>query len=248
MNARREFIKAASAAGVVTASTLIPDVTLNAQQVAQTGQAGQTTLGKVTEHTLPPLPYPYDALEPFIDKETMTIHHDKHHDAYVKGLNKAEQELAKARAANDFALVQHWERQAAFHGGGHFLHTLFWSVMAPSGKGGGGEPAGILAEKIKEDFGTVEAFKAQFSAAAAAVEGSGWALLHYRPMDKRLIVLQAENQQKLSAWGTTPILGIDVWEHAYYLKYQNKRADYVKAWWNVVNWAAVENNLKLAMK
>jgi Fe-Mn family superoxide dismutase len=242
MNARREFIKAASAAGVVTASTLIPDVTLNAQQT------GQAMLGKVTEHLLPPLPYPYDALEPFIDKETMTIHHDKHHDAYVKGLNKAEQELAKARAANDFALVQHWERQAAFHGGGHFLHTMFWNVMAPNGKGGGGEPTGMLAEKLKEDFGTVEAFKAQFSAAAVAVEGSGWALLHYRAADKRLIILQAENQQKLSAWGIVPILGIDVWEHAYYLKYQNKRADYVKAWWNVVSWAAVENNLKLAMR
>jgi Fe-Mn family superoxide dismutase len=243
---RRDFLKTSAAATVIAASGTFFG-SAEAQQTPQTQQPN-AQLGKVTEHVLPPLPYAYDALEPYIDKETMTLHHDKHHDAYVKGLNKAEQELAKARAANDFALIQHWERQAAFHGGGHFLHTLFWSVMAPNGKGGGGEPTGMLADKLKEDFGSVEAFKAQFSAAAVAVEGSGWALLHYRPSDKRLIILQAENQQKLSAWGTVPILGIDVWEHAYYLKYQNRRADYVKAWWNVVNWQAVEAQFKAAMK
>jgi Fe-Mn family superoxide dismutase len=197
-------------------------------------------------HVLPPLPYDPAALEPHIDAQTMTIHHGKHHLAYVNGLNKAEEELAKARASGDFSLIQHWSRQAAFHGGGHWLHSMFWKVMAPNGNGGGGEPAGPLADAIRTSFGSFDAFKKQFSAAAAAVEGSGWGLLHYRRDDGRLIILQAENQQKLSAWGTTPILGIDVWEHAYYLKYQNKRADYIAAWWNVVNWTQVEKNLQAA--
>ena len=116
--------------------------------------------------------------------------------------------------------------------------------MAPNGKGGGGTPQGALAKLIARDFGSFEAFKAHFGAAAKAVEGAGWALLHFRPEDGRLIVLQAENQHKLSPWGTTPILGIDVWEHAYYLKYQNNRAEYVDQWWNVVNWKQVEENLK----
>lgn len=120
---------------------------------------------------------------------------------------------------------------------------MFWKVMAPAGKGGGGEPTGALADMIVASFGSFDAFKKQFSAAAAAVEGSGWGLLHVRHADRQLIIMQAENQQKLTSWGTTPVLGIDVWEHAYYLKYQNKRADYIAAWWNVVNWKQVAENI-----
>ena len=200
------------------------------------------------KHELPALPYEIGALEPHIDAQTMQIHHDKHHLAYVNGLNKAEEELAKARASGDFSLIQHWSRQAAFHGGGHWLHSMFWKVMAPAERGGGGEPAGELAAAIAESFGSFDAFKKQMSAAASSVEGCGWALLHYRRDDQRLIVLQAEYQQKGSSWGSTPILGIDVWEHAYYLKYQNRRPDYISAWWNVVNWGQVEMNLNSAYK
>ncbi len=203
-------------------------------------------LGKLTGHTLPDLPYAYDALEPYIDKETMELHHSKHHQTYVNGLNGAEQGLAKARAAGDFALVQHLSRQLAFHYGGHYLHSMFWKIMAPNGNGGGGNPEGPLADKINEDFGSFEAFQKQFSAAATTVEGSGWALLHFRPNDNRLVICQAENQHKVAQWGATPILGIDVWEHAYYLKYQNKRPAYIEAWWNVVNWSQVTDNLKSA--
>ncbi|MBN2308861.1 MAG: superoxide dismutase, partial [Candidatus Hydrogenedentes bacterium] len=177
------------------------------------------------------------------DEETMQLHHGKHHAGYVKGLNAAEAALAEARAVNDFALVQHWSRKAAFNGGGHFLHSMFWKVMAPAGAGGGGEPDGHLADLIRRDFGSFDAFKAHFSAAAAGVEGSGWGLLHYRPEDGRLLVLQAENQHKLSPWGTVPILGIDVWEHAYYVTYRNDRGRYISQWWNVVNWAQVSENL-----
>lgn len=196
------------------------------------------------KHELPALPYDFAALEPHIDAQTMQIHHDKHHAAYVAGLNKAEDELAKARASGDYSLIQHWSRQAAFHGGGHWLHSMFWKVMAPAGKGGGGQPTGLLAELITSSFGSFDTFKKQFSATAIAVEGSGWGLMHFRPDDRQLIILQAENQQKLSAWGSTPILGIDVWEHAYYLKYQNRRADYLAAFWNVVNWAEVNRLLR----
>lgn len=197
-----------------------------------------------TEHTLPALPYALDALEPFIDAATMGLHHGKHHQAYVNGLNAAEKALAAARVSGDHALVQHWSRQAAFHGGGHWLHSMFWKVMIGKDLGGGGEPTGLVADAIKDSFGSFAAFKAQFSAAAKAVEGSGWGLLHYRPSDQRLIILQAENQQKLTSWGATPVLGVDVWEHAYYLKYQNNRSAYVDNWWNVVNWKQVEANIQ----
>ncbi|NUM81913.1 superoxide dismutase [bacterium] len=236
---RREFLKTGS---MMAAGSLISPSIVSAENIIQT-QTG----GTLTKHELPKLPYAYDALEPYIDAKTMELHHSKHHQAYVTGLIKAEEELSKARAANDFALVQHWSRRAAFNGGGHFLHAMFWKVMAPNGKGGGGEPDGMLLDKIKEDFGDYKMFMENFSAAARDVEGGGWALLHYRRSDKRLIVLQVENQHKLSAWDTVPVLGIDVWEHAYYLKYQNQRAEYVKNWWNVVNWKQVADNLKAAM-
>jgi Fe-Mn family superoxide dismutase len=190
-------------------------------------------------HELPPLPYDYKALEPYIDEQTMHLHHDIHHKGYVDGLNNAEKKLAEARAAGDYALVKHWSREAAFHGSGHFMHALFWPNMAPAGKGGGGEPTGALAEQIKKDFGSFDAFKKHYSAAAVAVEGSGWAVLAWQPQGKQLVILQSEKHQQLTQWGTVPLLVLDVWEHAYYLKYQNKRAAYVEAWWNVVNWADV---------
>lgn len=198
-----------------------------------------TITGSLTKHKLPQLSYGYAELEPFIDATTMELHHSKHHKAYVDGLNKAEAELAKARANGDFSLIQHWSKQCAFHGGGHALHSLFWKIMSPIAKGGGVFDSCPLSDAITASFGSFESFKKQFTAAAIAVEGSGWAILHYRKDDGALIILQAENQHKLSAWNTIPLLAIDVWEHAYYLKYQNKRSDYVNAWWNIVNWKAV---------
>ncbi len=231
MSHRREFLTSALATGL-TLSTGSPLSLIGAPVPAPK-----------QDHKLPPLPYDYNALEPYIDEQTMRLHHDKHHQGYVNGLNKAEEMLTQARSSGDYSLVQHWSRQAAFHGGGHWLHSMFWKVMAPNGKGGGGEPSGVVMDAIKSDFGSFDAFKKQFTSAANAVEGSGWALLLYRMEDKKLIVLQAENQQKLSVWGAVPVLGIDVWEHAYYLKYQNRRLDYIESWWNVVNWKQIELNL-----
>jgi Fe-Mn family superoxide dismutase len=195
------------------------------------------------QYVLPPLAYAYDALEPSIDAQTMRLHHDIHHAGYVRGLNAALAKLADAREAGDFALVKHLSRQAAFHGSGHFLHTVFWANMAPAGAGGGGEPAGRLRRLIEAGFGSVDAMRAHFSAAAGAVEGSGWGILAYEPHARGLTILQAEKHHNLTQWGVRPLLVLDVWEHAYYLKYQNRRGDYIKAFWEVVNWQDVAGRL-----
>ncbi len=191
---------------------------------------------KMAKYELPPLPYDYNALEPHIDEQTMRLHHDKHHLAYVNGANKALEELEKARSSGDFALVKHWERELAFHGSGHINHVIFWENMSPNG---GGEPTGDLANQIEKDFGSFAQFKAHFSAAAKAVEGSGWAILGWDKVGGHLLVYTAENHQNQTVRGVAPLLLLDVWEHAYYLKYQNNRGAYVDAWWNVVNWEDV---------
>ncbi|WP_246258788.1 superoxide dismutase [Kroppenstedtia pulmonis] len=199
----------------------------------------------IGQHRLPPLPYPYNALEPYIDEKTMYLHHDEHHKSYVEGLNKAEIMMAKARKTNNFELIKHWEREAAFNGAGHYLHTIFWNIMSPTG---GGKPTGSLALQIKQDFGSFEAFKKHFSAAADKVEGGGWAILVWSPRSHRLEILQAEKHQNLSQWDVVPLLVLDVWEHAYYLKYPNKRKKYIDAWWHVVNWPAVQKRYEKASK
>lgn len=197
----------------------------------------------IGQHRLPPLPYPYDALEPYIDELTMRLHHDRHHKAYVDGLNRAEEMMAEARRSGDFRLLKHWEREAAFNGAGHYLHTLFWTIMSPDGNG---DPQGELAAQITQDFGGLEPFRRHFSAAAEQVEGGGWALLVWSPRPRRLEILQAEKHQNLSQWDVIPLLVLDVWEHAYYLKYHNDRKAYIDAWWNVVNWPAVAERFRKA--
>lgn len=188
-------------------------------------------------HTLPPLPYAYNALEPYISEEIMKLHHDKHHQSYVDGLNKAEINLKKAREKNDFSLIKHWSRELAFHGSGHYLHTIFWKNMIPKG---GGSPQGRLKREIENYFGSFEKFKKQFSEAAKQVEGVGWALLVWSPRARRLEILQSERHMLLTQWDTIPLLVLDVWEHAYYLQYKNNRAEYVDNWWKLVNWNDVE--------
>ena len=195
------------------------------------------------QYVVPPLDYGYDALEPSIDEQTMRLHHDKHHAGYARKFNAALKKLAEARTAGDLSSVKAVSRDLAFNGSGHLLHCIFWQNMAPSGKGGGGEPGRKLAGSLARDFGSVAAFRDHFSAAARTVEGSGWGILAYEPIGGRLVVLQAEKHQNLTAWGVVPLLVLDVWEHAYYLKYQNRRGDYVKAFWDVVNWTDVEQRL-----
>ncbi|APH19317.1 superoxide dismutase [Clostridium botulinum] len=196
-------------------------------------------------HTLPNLNYDYNALEPHYDEQTLKIHHDIHHKAYVDGLNKAEQKLQEARESGDFALIKHWEKEIAFHGSGHILHTLFWENMTHNGNL---NPEGSAIERIKQDFGDYEKFKKQFTEAAIAVEGSGWTILAWNPMFQKLVILQAEKHQNLTQWGVVPLLILDLWEHAYYLKYQNRRAEFINAWWNIVNWDIVNTRYDNAIK
>jgi Fe-Mn family superoxide dismutase len=192
------------------------------------------------EYVLPALPYAPEALEPHIDAETMKIHHDKHHAAYVAGLNKALKELARIREGQlEPQFIKFYSRELAFHGSGHVNHTLFWHTMASPKAGGGGVPAGDLAAQIDKDFGSFEKFVAHFKEAAKQVEGSGWGWLVYHKVADKLLVMQGEKQQDMTIWGVKPLLGIDVWEHAYYLKYRNARADYVSAFINVINWPRV---------
>lgn len=198
--------------------------------------------------TLPDLPYAYDALEPHIDKETMNIHHTKHHNTYVTNLNAALEGHADLQnktieeLISDLDVVPEDIRTAVRNnGGGHANHSLFWKILSPNG---GGEPKGELAEKINEKFGSFAAFKEKFEQAAITRFGSGWAWLVLK--NGELEVTSTPNQDNPLMEGATPLLGLDVWEHAYYLKYQNRRPDYVSAFWNVVNWDEVEKNYNAA--
>jgi len=195
-------------------------------------------------HVLPPLPYPPNALEPHYDEQTVRLHHDKHHQAYVDGLNAAEKQIAQMLQSGDFAGAKAACKALAFHGSGHLLHSTFWTNMKPNG---GGVPTGELAAAINKQFGSFDSFKKLFLAATNAVEGSGWGILAHRKMDDALVVLQAEKHENLTQWGVVPILVLDVWEHACYLKYQNKRPDWTQTFMDhLVNWDDVSKRLAAA--
>ena len=197
-------------------------------------------------HTLPALPYPTDALEPHIDKMTMEIHHGKHHQAYVTNLNAAldkhpelHSKTVEELLANINAVPEDIRTAVRNNGGGHVNHTMFWQIMAP---GKGGSATGAAGDAIKSSFGSFDSFKEQFAKAATTRFGSGWAWL--LDVGGKLVIESTANQDSPLMEGKKPVLGIDVWEHAYYLKYQNRRPDYLAAWWNVVNWDAVNKRFK----
>lgn len=232
---KREFIKTGAALGAATflGGTLSTFARPAAHPVASTMNADGL-------YTLPDLPYAYDALEPYIDEATMKLHHSIHHNGYVKGLNKATEKIKEAMENNDFSLIKHWERELAFHGGGHFLHVIFWEIMGPKQ----GKMSETLKKYINKSFGSVDQFRNLFFSATSSVEGSGWGILAYQPDADKLVVLQAEKHHNQSQWISVPILACDVWEHAYYLKYQNKRGDYIKGFMEVVNWDKVSELLE----
>jgi len=200
-------------------------------------------------HELPNLPYAHDALEPHIDAETMKIHHGKHHAGYVSKLNNALEGHGSLQTQSVEQLLQGLgdlpesiRTAVRNNGGGHANHTLFWQIMSPDG---GGQPSGDLASRINTDFGSFDSFQEKFNDAATGRFGSGWAWLVVD--GGKLDILSTPNQDSPLSTGKTPILGLDVWEHAYYLKYQNRRPDYVKAWWNVVSWSAVAERYAAAV-
>ncbi|RXZ50297.1 superoxide dismutase [Agromyces fucosus] len=188
-------------------------------------------------YSLPELPYDYSALEPHISATIMELHHSKHHQAYVTGANTALDQLAEARESGNLANVNKLEKDLAFNLGGHINHSVFWQNMSPDG---GGSPEGELAAAIDDGFGSFDAFRAHFTATALGVQGSGWAVLAWDSVGARPVIFQLFDQQGNAPLGVTPLLQLDVWEHAYYLDYRNVRADYVKAFWEIVNWADVQ--------
>lgn len=198
---------------------------------------------EIGKHILPPLPYPYNALEPYISREIMLLHHNEHHLSYVDGLNKAEWALSEARMKGDYQLIKHWEREAAFHGSGHYLHTIFWNNMS---RNGGGNPIGRLQHQINQDFGSFHKFKEHFTEAARQIEGVGWAILVWSPRAHHLEILQTEKHQLFTQWDTIPLLVLDMWEHAYYLQYKTKKKDYIQNFWRIVNWRDVSERFDRA--
>ncbi len=194
-------------------------------------------------YTLPDLAYDYGALEPHISARIMELHHDKHHAAYVGGANTTLEKLADARDKGEFATLPMLEKNLAFHLSGHVLHSLFWTNLGPDG---GGEPDGTLGDAITKDFGSFSAFRQQMTQAAGTVQGSGWAVAAWEPLAGRLVVEQVYDHQGNDGQGTTPLLAIDAWEHAFYLQYENRKADFFEAIWNVVNWSDVASRLDAA--
>lgn len=187
-------------------------------------------------YTLPELPYDYAALEPHISARIMELHHSKHHQAYVDGANAALSQMAEARETGSLQHINKLEKDLAFHLGGHVNHSIFWTNLQGHGAA---RPEGEIATALDEFFGSYDKFVAHFTAAAMGIQGSGWAVLSYDPVGKQLVIQQLFDQQSNTAQGTTPVLQLDMWEHAFYLDYLNVKGDYVKAFWNIVNWENV---------
>jgi Fe-Mn family superoxide dismutase len=205
----------------------------------------------MAKYELPKLPYAYDALEPHIDAKTMEIHHSKHHQAYTNGLNDAWEKLKPDLQKKDLLEIltkikkvpENIRGAINFHGGGYDNHKLFWNNMKANG---GGTPGGAISDAIDKSFGNFSDFKEQFSKNTGAIQGSGWGWLVYNPKSKKVEYKAMPNQTSPRTENLVPLLGLDVWEHAYYLKYQNKRPDYITAWWNVINWDEVESRFSAA--
>ncbi|GAU89188.1 SOD_Mn1 [mito] [Ramazzottius varieornatus] len=206
--------------------------------------AVRSMAGAQGKYTLPELPYEYNALEPVISADIMKLHHDKHHQTYVTNLNAAEEKMMTALKNGDLKSAIELQGVVKFNGGGHINHSIFWNNLSPNG---GKEPKGDLADAIKKDFGSFDAFKKLLSTTSTSIQGSGWGWLGYNMQAKKLQVAQCQNQDPLeSTTGLIPLLGIDVWEHAYYLQYKNVRADYVKEIFNIINWEDVAERHQMA--
>ena len=242
MTTRRRFIQ--GTAVIAGSLTLAAQVAQAKESITQKLPYPDKLTDEAGKYVLLPLPYAYDALEPVIDARTVELHYNFHHKPAVAAANKAEDGLAQARETGDFALVKHYEKELALGLSSHILHTLYWANL--SGKGG--SPKGDLLKAIEKNFGSYDKLKAHLTAATTSVEGAGWGILGYLPASGKLMVLQCENHQKLTAWGVVPILVLDVWEHAYYLKYQNRRAEYVNDLFGIIHWEIVASRFDWAVR
>jgi superoxide dismutase, Fe-Mn family len=236
---RKEFIKNTAILG---GAGLVPSNNVFAQNLAENG------IDRLTDASgnfiQLPLPYNPNFLEPYMDEETMNLHYKFHHGGAVKGANKDQQEIKKALESNNFELSDYWTKKLAFHFSSHVLHSIFWTNLTNKKN----DPTGLLLQRIEKHFGTFDKLKGLLAQISKSVDGNGWGILGYQPYSDSLVVLQCENHEKLTQWGVIPLLIIDVWEHAYYLKFRNKRDAFVDNIFNIINWDNVAQRLDIALK
>ena len=236
---RKEFI---TTSAILAGATILPSNSVFAENINNNG------IDKLTDENgnfiHQPLPYNTDYLEPFMDAETLHLHHTFHHGGAVKGANKDIEMIKKVMNSEDLTLADHWTKKLSFHLSSHILHSIFWTNLANKKS----QPTGDLLKRIEKDFGSTNKMQGMIAKISKSIEGSGWGILAYQPYSDNLVVLQCENHHKLTVWGAVPLLVIDVWEHAYYLKYKNKRGDFVDALMNIINWDNVAQRYDIALK
>ena len=236
---RKEFI---TTSAILAGATILPSNSIFAENINNNG------IDKLTDENgnfiHQPLPYNTDYLEPFMDAETLHLHHTFHHGGAVKGANKDIEMIKKVMNSEDLTLADHWTKKLSFHLSSHILHSIFWTNLANKKS----QPTGDLLKGIEKDFGSTNKMQGMIAKISKSIEGSGWGILAYQPYSDNLVVLQCENHHKLTLWGAVPLLVIDVWEHAYYLKYKNKRGDFVDALMNIINWDNVAQRYDIALK
>jgi len=236
---RKEFL---TTSAILAGATILPSNSVFAENINNNG------IDKLTDEDgnfiHQPLPYNTDYLEPFMDAETLHLHHTFHHGGAVKGANKDIEMIKSVMNSGDLTLADHWTKKLSFHLSSHILHSIFWTNLANKKS----QPTGDLLKRIEKDFGSTNKMQEMIAKISKSIEGSGWGILAYQPYSDNLVVLQCENHHKLTVWGAVPLLVIDVWEHAYYLKYKNKRGDFVDALMNIINWDNVAQRYDIALK
>jgi len=236
---RKEFL---TTSAILAGATILPSNSVFAENINNNG------IDKLTDENgnfiHQPLPYNTDHLEPYMDEETLHLHHTFHHGGAVKGANKDIKMIKSVMNSGDLTLADHWTKKLSFHLCSHILHSIFWTNLANKKS----QPSGDLLKKIEKDFGSTNKMQGMIAKISKSIEGSGWGILAYQPYSDNLVILQCENHHKLTVWGALPLLVIDVWEHAYYLKYKNKRGDFVDALMNIINWDNVAQRYNIALK
>jgi Fe-Mn family superoxide dismutase len=236
---RKQFL---SASAILSAASILPTQSVLAENYAANGLDKLTDANGNFLHL--PLPYNKNFLEPYMDEETVYLHHTFHHGGAVKGANNDLKMIRKAMDENNLETVDYWTKKLSYHFSSHILHSIFWTNLTNKKT----DPSGDLLKRIEKDFGSYDKLKGYISKTSKDVDGNGWGILGYQPYSDKLTILQCENHEKLTQWGVIPLLVIDVWEHSYYLKYKNKRSDFVDAMMNIINWDSVAERLNVANK